>query len=670
MFELKDRAGRLFGREADLAFLVGRAAATGLTAIVARPQMGKSWVMVEAARRLSLDAAQPALVGFAEADEITSDLLLRAVADLYERWLGEASAPAQLKQVWWQQKDRLLPAVAKLAGDLAESIPGIGKPLGGLIGKALDGLVTSNEDLKTGRLVLPPLQYDQARDLVRVVAQASGRRICLFLCDWQLSADPAKAAAPLQSFVRKRDDWPHCHIFLSLDEATAAEAPLRDIEAGEAGAAIVHILPPIDLSAPEEAKRAGDWLRQTVPAAAPWDDAMLARLIDGYPGVIDRWVSNEQRTTMKTLPDLSRVADDAQAFRFRELEALLGKLDKDARRLAIRLALLPLARTVDGWAALRREVIEGLDEALLDDLCDSKVLETANPPSYGHGKRARAAGAWFAQKRPVQRRQEAERLCLALGRRIEDVSPSAYQPAAALRELDAIAALPEFDPWARALARAASALFGKPVPIEPLLTKPPQAEGAGCAGAVLLAMGLCNSFYFAGVANDWPGAEKLLGSLVALAAADPTNPAIAHQLATALDNALNAAREANECALEERLLAHLHKCMQGAPENAELALTFARGLYNTLRHRDEDKDTKSALALLQELRSLSKQRSSDAGIAEALGRGLYQLGCVSDGITAPQKHGLQRELFALIGDMHGVAWFERILAQRDTWLQA
>ena len=47
-----DRRERLFGRAPDLEALCARVRFKGLTAVAARPQMGKSWLLAELARRL------------------------------------------------------------------------------------------------------------------------------------------------------------------------------------------------------------------------------------------------------------------------------------------------------------------------------------------------------------------------------------------------------------------------------------------------------------------------------------------------------------------------------------------------------------------------------------------------------------------------------------------
>jgi hypothetical protein len=59
--ELADRRDRLSGREGDLAYLLERARFKGLTAVVSRPQAGKSWLSIELARRLSQELLQSAI---------------------------------------------------------------------------------------------------------------------------------------------------------------------------------------------------------------------------------------------------------------------------------------------------------------------------------------------------------------------------------------------------------------------------------------------------------------------------------------------------------------------------------------------------------------------------------------------------------------------------------
>jgi hypothetical protein len=63
-FPLENRTDRLFGRAGDLEQLLQRTRRTGLTAIVGQPQIGKSWLLMETARRLDREAEPHFLVGF------------------------------------------------------------------------------------------------------------------------------------------------------------------------------------------------------------------------------------------------------------------------------------------------------------------------------------------------------------------------------------------------------------------------------------------------------------------------------------------------------------------------------------------------------------------------------------------------------------------------------
>src|SRR5262249_20911451 len=117
---LENRSDRLFGREADLERLLQRTRRTGLTAIVGQPQIGKSWLLMELARQLDRETDPRCLVGFTRSPKGANDPLLQVVSDLYQRWLADAGARQQLKTVWEQQQDRLLPAFARFVGKLSE----------------------------------------------------------------------------------------------------------------------------------------------------------------------------------------------------------------------------------------------------------------------------------------------------------------------------------------------------------------------------------------------------------------------------------------------------------------------------------------------------------------------------------------------------------------------
>ncbi|MGB9644894.1 MAG: hypothetical protein WCB44_07150, partial [Stellaceae bacterium] len=82
-------------------------------AIVGQAQIGKSWLLMELARRLDRETEPRCLVGLTRSPKGANDPLLQVVSDLYQRWLADAGAWEQLKAVWDQQRDGLLPAFAR-----------------------------------------------------------------------------------------------------------------------------------------------------------------------------------------------------------------------------------------------------------------------------------------------------------------------------------------------------------------------------------------------------------------------------------------------------------------------------------------------------------------------------------------------------------------------------
>jgi hypothetical protein len=251
-----DRRERLFGRERDLEALTARVRFKGLTAVAARPQMGKSWLLTELARRLSQDHDPRHLVGLAEAFGETPDLLLRTVIDLYTRWLSDAGYWQQAQMVWDQQKPNLLPGIAKTVGRIFKEAAGkAAKPITVAVEDAINGLIAADQSLKTAGVQLPTLTYEQARDLVAAVATISERRVVLFLDQWEKSPDVAREAKALDAFIRHLEDWPHCHVFLALRPDEPAYGTAQKLEASLRGAVEIYPLELMQLADPAEQAR-------------------------------------------------------------------------------------------------------------------------------------------------------------------------------------------------------------------------------------------------------------------------------------------------------------------------------------------------------------------------------------------------------------------------------
>lgn len=409
--ELPDHRHRFFGREQDVAALMDRIGRQGLTALVGRPQIGKSWLLNELARRLASDEPRH-LVGIAESKGETPDLLLRAIEDLYARWLEDAGARQQAKMAWDQQKKNLLPAVATAVGSIFDAAARTTRePILTIVKSGLDGLTAANRDLRTGGLTIPTLQYDQARDLLRAVHAITGTPLVLVLDQWEKSPDVRTEAKTLDSFVRAPEDWPPCHIVLGLRPDEPAAGRARELAEQRPGIAVVQGLEEMRLDE-AEAQRLVRWVKSTIPSAAAERREALLGEVAGFPGVLMRW--HDQRFELKSGHDLERLARDAHAYRFRELEQSLKALDGDLRRLAIRLVLLPQGGG-ELWPAIKDEVLADLDPAMLDDICEARILEGQNPPDFGHAKRFETAQTWLLEHRRSAARLQLEHLVFMLG---------------------------------------------------------------------------------------------------------------------------------------------------------------------------------------------------------------------------------------------------------------
>ena len=623
--DFPDRRDRLFGREGDLQFLTNRTQFSGLSAVAARPQMGKSWLLKELARCLSTEQVPPHLVGFATSSGDTPDLLLRAVVDLYERWLSDAGYLEQAKMVWNQQKPNVLPGVSKAVGKIFSEIGGkVAKPVTAVVEEAIKGLIAANQTLMSGGMQLPALQYDQARDLIATVAQVGKRPIALFLDQWEKSPDPEFEAKTLDAFLHHLDEWPKCHIFMALRREELAFGVVKKLSDSLPGTAIIYPLGQMALEHGGSRERMLRYVRHNVPAAAAAEDDAILNLIDGYPGVIYQWTSDYQRAHMNSLDELIKVAADAQNYRFSELDQLLPPLDGDQRRMSIRLALVPLGEA-KAWSALKEELLDGLlGDDLIDDLALAGVLEETDPPSFGHPKRLEAIRKWLVEHRKAAVRTEAESLIKRLSATIRGVDPEFALHASVLWGMVPASQELNIDGASAALCQAAATLFADFSKVDDALIRGAEKARAGefSTAMPLLAMGLFNTLNHAKEKNDLGRRDELLEELRGLAEAHPDEAAVRERLAGGLFNTLNDAKEENDLGRRDELLGELRGLAEAHPEDAAVREPLARGLVNTVNDAKEENDLARRDELLGELRGLAEAHPEDAAVREQLARGL------------------------------------------------
>ncbi len=673
----KDRSPRLFGREADLQALKQRIRYQGVTAVVARPKMGKSWLLMELARQLSAEG-QDVLIGFADSAGEYPDLLPRAIEDLYRRWLGNSTYLQQARMVWKQQKPEALSTFARVIGEQIANFKGTSfiEPAATLIKGLLGGLTKVNDDLKSGSVKLPRLQYEQARDAVRAVAELSRTfRIVLILDQWENSPDVRYEAATLDSFLRNREDWPSCHVVVAvLDEAGAPLSAVEKLCREYAGTAAMHGLSGIDLGSAFERERLLTWLRHIVPALSGESSESILRLVDGYPGVIDRWTSEVERDQIHTVDDAIRLAKDAQSNRYSELDTILPGLERNERNLAIRVALLPAIDTTDTWHALQPMIAGDVDVTALDALKRLRVLECAQPPSYGHGTRRDAALARLFKDHEVAVREQCRILVLAVADKslFEDDRFSTLALTTLTSLLPRVRQL-DLDALPLALCRAAFAMRGAALDdtAELIVGAKNSQDLHSPASLALLAVGLfmemidarkqstrefhdallealrsmaiCHAIelhprvalaraYFEafGDANDqqdFTRRDHFLDDLWQLADSYSTEPAPREMLAKGLVNQLNYKVDEGAFDTGFPLIEELRGLARAHPDEPDLRRQLAMGLYVLLNAARENSASERRDSLLAELRKLAAGHSQEPALRERLVKGLFNLLC-------------------------------------------
>lgn len=237
-----------------------------------------------------------------------------------------------------------------------------------------------------------------------------------------------------------------------------AHATIQELERSLPGVCAVYELGLMHLDTRSEHSLV-KFLQKKVPAALVVAPQELLQMIDGYPGVIYRWTSEYHAEQMRSAEDLASVAREAQEYRFTELETVLPALSERERTLAIRLALAgPVSAEL--WDASKETILDSKKhERLLDDLRWKRVLESSNPPSYGHAKRHEAVLAWFLKNRPIHTQQETEFLVFEMAGRIQDVRPEVLLHAGMLANFLVMPESLGASPIAKALCQSAACLF-------------------------------------------------------------------------------------------------------------------------------------------------------------------------------------------------------------------
>ena len=411
MEPFQDRRVGLFGRENDVYRLTKRAQRQGLTAVVGRPLMGKTWTLNEVARRLTAEGEY--LVGYHESKAAESSHMLYAVSNLYARWLTDSTMRDQAISLWERHKKDLVPGIGKMVGMLFDKLAGKQFPEGvaAIVRACFDSLAEAQKDLLSGGVQLPTLSYDQALSLTNLVAKLSDRYVVLILDAWEKSPSIRSEFAMLETFLKHQNDWPHTHIFLAIRNPELDSTKLNN-EAHQRAkdlckidpSAIMYDFLPMDLTSLQERARIIRFLCSEVHAARQVNEQDLLQMIDSFPGVLSFWTNAANRSEMQTVKDLIKVANNAQSLRYLEFDHLLKGLPENQHILAARLAFFPRFDE-KYWLIFRQILLKDIPDAVVNELIDANVLNDESFPTYGHDTRHAAARRWFIEnQRPLIRR--------------------------------------------------------------------------------------------------------------------------------------------------------------------------------------------------------------------------------------------------------------------------
>jgi len=637
-----DHNQELFGRQQDIEFLTRRASKSGLTAVVARPRMGKSWLIRELACQLSYIHDPRHLVGYYEAvGQSAPDLFLRAVSDLYSQWLSNATYRQQAEMIWKQHEGKLFTKVSEATCKIFEKIFKTNFT-SQAIAVIMQDLIKANQQLTSGDISLSPLPYEQARELVNMVGIISGKPIVIILDSWEQSPSIKFEANILEGYLSHLSDWPLCHIFVCLRPEETAVNYVQQLERGARGPAMVHELDYLDLVSDDEQKKLICYLREQVAVASQIEDGELIRLIDGYPGVIERWTHPYWKSEMKSGEELNKLARDAQENLFTELDILLDKrflCKEDEFRLAIRLALVP--EVCNHWQSLKDVILKERSSTAIDELANKKVLEKRNPPSFGHSQRWEYAQKYFINKQKNALTEEVSAIIPALVEKYPSISEDADSVAniivlAALSRLAYEQEL-ELSTIDLALCQSAASFIGDLTQFDILIQEALRIAKTIELSVVppILCCGLGQALYHVEGRENAYRREAVLEALRALAKAYPKDTHIRVHLAKGLCQILSATGSEGHLECADSLLDELRNLALMDIENCEVCTQLAKGLVVMLiLHKDANK-LECAFTLLNELYALRQRYPEDAKVREQLANGLY----------IAQKHAMDEKQF-------------------------
>jgi len=277
-----------------------------------------------------------------------------------------------------------------------------------VVSKAFSVFLDAHNNLKTEGFDLDPLPYDQALSLVTLVSSASNKSVVLILDAWEKSPSVQFEYNTFLSFLEYHENWPQTHIFLGvriiennptkIDQITYE----RSKELAESSARVeIYTLKEMKLDTDSERDNLIDYLNQEIKFTKKVGNDVLIGLIGGYPGVLNFWLDGNDIQPITNVEKLNELASDANNLRYSHLKHKLSNLKESEITIVARLACLS-QMTEEKWHVLKTILLKDIEEEVVDDLKDSKLLESKSFPFYGHATRHEYLQNWFIENKPAK----------------------------------------------------------------------------------------------------------------------------------------------------------------------------------------------------------------------------------------------------------------------------
>lgn len=623
----------------------------GVTAVVGRPEVGKTHILRHLRHELERDGKY--LFGWIQASTAEGDLLLHAVSDLWSGWLSQASLRHQYGALKAQLKDRpgrVVFALGEMLGELTNHVDPTGA-LPGLIDKVFQSLRGADERLRTGGLDLAPVAYNRILKMLQLTAELSGRRPILVLDAIEQLSNPDREGARIEAMLRDFEGWPDVHVLMSSRNEPRDAPAIQCIDSFRRASACVEVieLSGMDLDEAETTVLLNH-VRFRVPATTDIDEKQLLGWIGAHPGVLKRW----REGCPVDAADLESLAAEAKAYRYnalrRQFELYAHGGLPEARFLA-RLAVLPEFTSNQAWQTLKPIVLEGLSNDLRLSLQARGILESSVAwASFGHTMAYEAARRFWLQEPTLKSyaADAASHLSRRLAVGILGLDAISETHAASLAKLPVENLAPE----ERVLVLSARTMFGQRLSAEEREGMINSAPTVAVLGEYLISIGLFITLNQAKDENDVTLRDRLLQGLRDLHATSPSDEAIRENLAKGLFNTLNDARDEGDLARRDRLLQELRDLHAASPDGPGVRAVLAMGLVNTSYDAIEEKDPPRRDRLLQELRDLRAAHLGDEAV-----RAEWRTGLLNALTHAESEKDIKRchQLLQELRDLHTVS---------------